>query len=258
MTSPSTPLKGLRVLNTRAGDAGWLLHQHIHNLGGQSIDFPILSILPTPTTWLTRLPPLPEVKQAIFVSQNAVEHFFNVLKQQDIKWPSSIQAISIGEATATALRKWHIPSEKPLMADSEHLLALNSLQKINKQTLLLVKGIGGRPEITDTLSQRGANLIVFEVYQRGLPQIDPQKSKALWHENQVDIILITSVQALNNLITLLSDAGRHWLYHKPCLVISPRIAEAATQLGLKQLIVCPYNEILIALKHYAENGRIPS
>lgn len=249
------PLKGLRILNTRSGPPGQLLQQQIRALGGQSIDFPTLNITPTPTTWLKHLPPLNQVQGAIFVSQNAVKYFFTTLDRHQISWIQSIHTVSIGEATAKKLQQWHIDSESPSIADSEHLLTLPTLQTVDKNTLLLVKGIGGRPDIADTLLKRGANVLVLEVYQRSLPQVEPDIVKTLWQEDLVDVILITSVQSLHHLIALLQDNGHRWLCHKPCLVISERIATEARNLGINQLIVCPYYEILPTLGHYVQNKK---
>ncbi len=98
-------LQGLRVLNTRPLPQGERLNQAINTAGGIAIACPALSIAPTDSTWLSSLPDLQQVSQAIFISANAVDHCFTPLAQQQRAWPSTIQVIPIGHATAEALAK---------------------------------------------------------------------------------------------------------------------------------------------------------
>ncbi len=244
-------LRGLRVLNTRPLEQGKILSQAIHEAGGTSVDFPTLAIEPVSTDWLEALPSLSEVQHAIFISSNAAQHFCAKLKDRGLRWPSTIQTTAIGKASAAALVKWGIRVDNtPSKADSEHLLQLDSLQDVRNQTILLIKGEGGREEITNTLLQRNANVISVEVYRRILPTANPQYTHSLWHDNVVDIILFTSQQAMNNLFILLKEDAHTWIRRTPCLVISERLAEEASQLGIQTIIVSHYDTIVSALEFY--------
>lgn len=248
-----TQLQGLRVLNTRPLLQAHVLSKAIQEAGGIAIEFPTLEIQSTPQCWLQKLPDLIKVQQAIFISANAVHYFFNALKQHNIPWPHSIPITAIGKASALAIADWQCNAiSVPEFADSKHLLQLPALQKIKMQTILLVKGEEGKTEIATTLLQRGANLVSLDVYRRVLPYIAAKTIDSLWHDIQVDIILFTSQQAMQNLFTLVGNNLHAKIRHTPCLVISERLAKAASELGIQTIIISPYDTILSTLEQYKE------
>lgn len=250
-------LGGLRVLNTRPLEQGKNLSDFIHKIGGISWDLPALVIEETNRNWISDLPNLDTVSHIIFISANAVNFFLNALKKISILWPKTLCVVAIGRATATALMKHGIVVDYvPSFANSEHLLALGSLQIIEKQTILLIKGENGRAEIAKTLLKRGADLISLDVYRRGLPTLTDEY-QALWHNNAVDIILFTSEQGMHNVFALFGKKARDWLCNKPCLVISERLALAASSLGMQNIIQCYPEEIAESLICFANNGHLP-
>lgn len=229
-------LMGLRVLNTRPKDQAKNLSKTIHEAGGSAIELPLLEIRAT-ADWLSVLPDLNQVDQAIFISANAVEHSLMQLQHHQITWPTTIKIISIGKGSAAALNKFNIPTDAiPEIADSEHLLALPSLQQPQQQNILLFKGEGGRMLIEESLAARGANLLALNVYKRLIPKINPQFVKSIWRDDRVDIILLTSEQSMQHLFQLFGEKAHHWLCSKTCLVISERLAQAAFSLGIKNII----------------------
>ena len=243
-------LQRLRIVNTRPLEQGQILSKAITEAGGISIDFPVLAIEPTGDDWLTELPNLNTVLHAIFISANAVEFFYTKLKQHGLRWPTTIQTTAIGKASAAALAKWGISVDHvPSSADSEHLLQLDALQAVEGQSILLIKGEGGRPEIINTLLVRGATLVSLDVYRRVLPST-PQKTHSLWHDNAVDIILFTSQQAIHNLFVLLGKDAHPWICQTPCLVISERLAKEASRMGMQTIIISQYDTIVSTLEHY--------
>lgn len=244
-------LQGLCVLNTRPLEQGHILRHAICEAGGTCIDFPALAIEPISDDWLEILPNLADVHHAIFVSTNAVHYFYTKLKQEGLQWPATIQTTAIGKASAAALAKWNIRIDHvPSAADSEHLLQLDTLQEVGSQTILLIKGEGGRTEIANTLLQRGANLVSLDVYRRVLPSTAAQNFHSLWHDHVVDIILFTSQQSIHNLFVLLGENARTWLCRTPCLVISERLADEASRLGMQTIIISHYDTIISTLEHY--------
>ena len=241
-------LNGLRVLNTRPSQSGMALSQSIRAAGGISIDLPALVIEATPDDWLTQLPVLASIKLAVFISTNAVDYFFARLNEP---WPTSIQVIAMGDATAVALKKHGIHVHHcPIISDSENLLTLDALQHIDHQTILLIKGIGGRTLIADTLRARGTQLITLDVYKSVPPQFNPAQINSLWQDDSVDIILFTSEQAMRNLLFAFVGKGLSWLCNNPCLVISQRLANAAALLGMKTLVISQHDSILTDLKGF--------
>lgn len=244
-------LKGLHVLNTRPLNQARALSQEIEDAGGISIECPALEIRPKAKTWFAKLPDLTKVNKAIFISANAVNYFFTILKQEKYQWPSTIKLIAVGEATAAALQKQGVRADFiPTRADSETLLNLPTLQKPKDELILLIKGEQGRNLIAETLKARGAQLHSCEVYKRILPKTDPQQLDSLWQNETVDIILFTSQQAMHNLFILFGKKARAWLCSTPCLVISKRLAEEAALLGIQTIIVAEPKMILIRLHQF--------
>lgn len=249
-------LQGLRILNTRPKNQAWVFSQQIAELGGIAIECPTLEITTSKVPWIPTLPDLNQVSQAIFISPNAVSYCFTSLQQHHIHWPASIQVIAIGHGSAKALQEFHIPVHSiPDTPDSEHLLKLPILQSINKQTVLLFKGEGGREHLETGLLQRGANLIVQNVYKRKIPQMNRNVIHSLWKEDLVDLILLTSEFSIQNLFLLFEKEAHSWLQEKPCLVVSDRLAKSATSFGIKTILVSRPDWIIRTLlayynKHY--------
>lgn len=246
----NTTLQGLRILNTRPKEQAQDLSNTIQAIGGTVLELPTLEIQATPT-WLGTLPDLNTIHYAIFVSANAVAQCFIQLKIANISWPTTIKVIPIGQGSAAALKKFNVSVyETPEIPDSEHLLAMQSLQQPQQQNILLFKGKGGRTLIAETLLERGASLFTFEVYQRVMPKINPQFVKSIWHDDLVDIILLTSEQSIHHLFALFEDDAHEWLRSKTCLVISERLAQVASTLGIKNIIRSHPDRMINALFDY--------
>ena len=251
MTSHQNTLQGLRVLNTRPLEQGLILAKAISEAGGFSIALPALAILPTPDNWIKEIPLTDPIDQAIFISANGVRYFCEAYAQHHRKLSPKTHIIAIGKASADALRLYNVAVHTiPETSDSEHLLQLPSLQTVNNQTILLIKGKNGRELIAETLSHRGAHIIPLEVYHRDLPQVIEHNITSLWREDAVDIILFTSEQAIHNTATLLGEGAMPWLCNKPCMVISERLANVASLLGIKTIVISRYDAILSSLEHY--------
>src|SRR3990167_1133335 len=241
------PLKNLRILNTRPTAQAHTFSQALRDAGGISIELPTITIVPTARDWITCLPPRASFAYAIFISPNAVLHFFNA--EPPSSWPLTLQTIAIGNGTRRACAHRGINVHLvPIYADSEHLLALEALQHIQSKTILLIKGKDGRTLIEDTLIQRGAQVTTAAVYQRSCPPIDKKRTHTLWQEDAVDMILITSQQAMQHLFTLFEPAARTWLCSKPFLVISPRLAQIAAEYGIKTTFVSRHDALMNTLQ----------
>jgi uroporphyrinogen-III synthase len=242
-------LKGLRILNTRPHPQGKLLSEAIHLAEGIAIEVPTLSIEATDNPWFDDKPSLSHYSQMIFVSSNAVKYFFKTIDLRNDTLPKNILITAVGKATAQSLASFGIVNiQIPTLADSEHLLKLESLQQVKNQKILLVKGEGGRHLIEETLNDRGADLHLLSVYRRTLPKTSKPMLESLWHDDAVDIILLTSHHAMSNLFHLLGEHAYTWICNKPCLVISQRLGNEARLLGIQTIIVSDYDKIIDTLK----------
>lgn len=244
-------LKGLRVLNTRPHQQNLPLAQQLQAAQADSIYFPVLEITAADKQWLNLLPDLECVDSALFISANAVNYCFSILADHQISWPQHIKIIAIGQGTARALAHYNIRiDDLPAAPDSEHVLDLPSLQQIEGQSVLLFKGEGGREVIEQALLAQKARLTMLAVYQRSIPDYPPEFINSLWHDDAVDIILLTSEQSIKNLFTLFGKEAHAWLCGKPCLVISKRLADIAVLAGIKKIIISHPNHMMDALFDY--------
>lgn len=161
---------------------------------------------------------------AIFVSRNAVKFFYQ------FPTPSIEVLCAVGNNTAASIACF---SKQPIIfpeqMNAEGLLALPELAHIGNQHWLVIKGIGGRTIISDTLHQRGAKVTEVEVYQRKLPDYAVQKAiKEAFCVNPT--WLITSAEALTNLHRILGLANTPQ-HATNVIVSSQRLANLAVQKG---------------------------
>lgn len=259
ITTITPPLNTLRVLNTRPAHQAASLDDMIRAAGCIPISLPAFTIQAMPTDWLATLPDLATVQKAIFVSVNAVHYFFTGLQKQHIRWPSTIQTFAIGASTAQALAAQQVQDiQIPDRADSEHLLALPTLQTVAHESILLVAGEKGRPLLQTCLSDRRAIIHPIIVYMRQLPQKNLPFTHALWQDNGVDIIVMLSHEAIENVFGLFEEGARAWLLSKPWIVISPRLVDIARTYHVQTVILSEYADMISTLKRLVHDyGRNP-
>lgn len=249
----TTLLHGLRVLNTRPEAQAASLSQSIRDAGGVSIECPTLSIQSTSEPWFDFFSTNQGANLAVFISPNAVRFCFDALKTKKKLWPESLPVLAIGEATAKALASQGISNvQTPEFPDSEHLLGLIKKQVMPGQSVMLIKGKGGRTHIEEGLKKEGIRVINLPVYQRVLPIGLEEKLAYLWRDDALDIILITSEQSLQHLFALFPAEAHGWLQSKTCLVLSQRLANAAESLGIKNLIISRPERIMNTLIDYSK------
>lgn len=244
----------MRVLNTRPAHQAEALNEMIRTADCVPIALPTLAIQALSTDWLTTLPPLHTIQKAIFVSANAVHYFFKGLQIQRLIWPSTIQTFAIGSGTAAALAQQAIQNiQSPDIADSEHVLALPSLKNIQQESILLISGEKGRPLLGASLRQRAAIVHHVSVYKRTLPKKNLPFTHTLWQDNALDIILMLSHEAIDNLFVLFEEGARAWLQSKPWIVISPRLVEIAHSYHVTTVIHSEYADIITTLTRLMHN-----
>jgi uroporphyrinogen-III synthase len=145
---------------------------------------------------------------------------------------------AVGARTAGVLEEagLHVSLVPEKGFTSEDLLAMSELQEVAGRRVLIIKGEGGRRLIADTLRARGAEVDEISVYRRCLPQIDAQSVHDQTRLGAIDLITLTSVETVDNLVTLLGEAMGERLYDIPVVAGSVRIAARATELGFKSIV----------------------
>ncbi|MCG8428279.1 MAG: uroporphyrinogen-III synthase, partial [Chromatiales bacterium] len=208
MAQTPCDLAGLGVLVTRPAHQADGLCQLIQASGGAPLAFPALEIAPPadPEQAAAYLRRLADFQIAIFISPNAVSRALALLAGAEL--PPELQLAAVGKGTANALAAagYSVDITPNERFDSEALLQSRELQAVGGKRVLIVRGVGGRALLGDTLTERGAQVSYAEVYQRRLPECDPTPLLERWDD--VDVVVATSGEILDNLWHLLGSEGR--------------------------------------------------
>lgn len=229
---PGDDLNEVRVLVTRPVEQAVNLANLVKQHGGEPVLFPLLQIEPIEPAEAGKalFDKLGHDDLLIFVSANAVrcaqQYFVN-------KAPASLSIAAIGRGTANELARLGVKAGlvPGKSQDSEALLAMPELKNVKGRHVVIVRGEGGREKLAETLRARGAEVDYAEVYRRVAPDV---RISSYISTDKVDVITITSGEALTNLAEMAKQQDQSWLFEKPLVVIHDRIAQRAMQLGFNK------------------------
>ncbi|HHI93070.1 MAG TPA: uroporphyrinogen-III synthase [Gammaproteobacteria bacterium] len=257
-------LSGVTVVVTRPAHQAEKLCQLIEAAGARALRFPVIDIQPpeNPQQCQAQLTQLADYDLAIFVSANAVNATMAMLKKPQA-WPMALPLAAVGKATAQALIKKGLPAPQvaPEPFNSEALLSLPELQKLDGKRILIFRGNSGRELLRNCLRERGAQVDYFECYQRAIPKSDTRPLYAAWDQVQAKPgtmpIVVTSNQGLQNLVSMIDKEHQPTLFASPLVVISERMVSLSARLGFSQapVVAMAANDdaVLVALKTWAKS-----
>ncbi len=186
---------------------------------------------------------LPAQALVMFVSANAVEHFFAAAPGP---WPAGPRAASTGPGTTAALRRAGVPAaaivepapDAPSL-DSEALWAQLAHEDWAGRQALIVRGEEGRDWLADTLRRRGAEVGFVAAYARHAPDFDAAQ-RALVQSARADaaghVWLFSSSEAVRHLVQ--AWPGAAWA-GSGAIASHPRIAQAAREAGFGRVEELP-------------------
>ncbi len=225
-------LQGIGIAITRPVDQAKKLSALISEAGGTPILFPLIEItqLNNYSQFEGVIQHIADYDWAIFISSNAVQNGMPRLLKCGI--PTNLKFVAIGPVTTSELQGFGVenvltPKDR---FDSESLLSLPEMTNVDGKRILIVRGVGGRDVLADTLKKRGALVTFAECYQRINPQTNCDLLAQLYAEKKLHGIVITSTEAMRQLLDLVDDA--EWLKNVTLFVNHARIAEMPLQLGL--------------------------
>ncbi len=243
----------LRLIVTRpaAQAADWV--RQLAALGLQAQALPLLGIEPVDDTAPLRAAwqALPSCKLVVFVSPNAVQHFFAAAP--GAAWPPSVLAGSTGPGTTRALRQAGVaaaqivePDAEAAQFDTEALWSRLQAMAWTAERVQVVRGEGGRDWLADVLRQQGAQVDFIAAYRRTPPRLDAagralladacsQPAQHLW--------LFSSSQAVGCLRALAPAAD--WSRSR-ALASHPRIVQAVRDLGFGQVQITAPTVLAVA------------
>jgi uroporphyrinogen-III synthase len=236
----------LLVTRPRPQCAAWLAK--LASLGVHAAALPLIEILPArdaapvQAAWAA----LPSVDLAMFVSPNAVEHFFAHAREP---WPAHTLAACVGPGSAQALVAHGVPPELIVQPaadaeslDSEHLWQqLASRRAWPGARVLLLRGDGGREWLAERLTEAGAQVDAVTVYHRSGPHFTAVEQAVLGAalaDPAGHAWLFSSAEAVGHLQAhLQADLQGPGLTGQRALATHPRIAEAARAAGFVPVVL---------------------
>ena len=191
----------------------------------------------------------------IFSSANAVHHAMPLIQKLHLTFSTQCIA-TLGPATQAALDQYGVHTDIVPKTGfrSEDLLAEEELQG---QSVLIVRGVGGREHLAHELRSRGAKVDIAEVYRRSCPATRPAVNLCTCPEKE-SAILIYSVESAHNLWTLCAVDERRWMTRVTLIAGSQRIGETATAFGFTKSPIIASNAsdaaMLEALQAWAKGS----
>jgi uroporphyrinogen-III synthase len=234
------PLAGKGIVVTRPAHQAQALTRLISGAGGKPLPFPVIEIrdIEDPAPVLALIDRLHEFNVAIFVSPNAAEKGLALVKARRA-WPQKLKAAAVGSGGVKALQRHGVTDVIAPQGryDSEALLELPAFSLVYGKRFVVFRGAGGRELISETLTERGALVEYAECYRRVRPDNDVAPLLRAWERNELDAIAVTSSEGLHNLLDMIGARGRELALRTPVFVPHPRIAETASGLGVRKVIV---------------------
>jgi uroporphyrinogen-III synthase len=222
----------MKVLLTRPLGRNQAMEEQLSRRDVAYLVTPLLAIIDTNESITNAV--LDQTDNLLFISTNAVDF---AAKKLHNNFPSYCRYFAVGQATADSLAQYniHAISSPEDSQDSEGLLSLPQLQYVDKQSFIIVRGLGGRETLAEQLQLRGANVNYWQVYQRALPKLDGKEITQQWKSFGIDTIVITSGEILSNLIELVPKELFAWLRACHIIVPSNRVELQAKAMGLSHI-----------------------
>jgi uroporphyrinogen-III synthase len=174
-----------------------------------------------------------EINTVLFLSQFAAlyggKHF---LAQQ-----KELQVFAIGQQTEKCLQDLGFKTVmRAIESNSESLLKCLP-DKLQTQTIALVKGVGGRDYLEKQLPAQGAQLIVYEVYERQKPSRLKQALAKIDERQAVDIVLATSIEVCQNLLSNAPISLKNTLRRATWVAKSKRVSDYLQTQDINKIVV---------------------
>ena len=230
------------ILITRPQGQGQGLMDELSQAGWRCVHQPLLSIKPFTEqdgaafhTMKQHLMNIDTYDVVISVSGNASSLAVDMIDQYWPQMPVGIDWYAVGPSSAKDFESLGIQMQVPQGNHSEGLLKLDGLQNLTHKKVLILRGVGGREHLANTLTERGAQVHYCELYRRQGITFAKGELAALLSKEQIHYALLTSGEMLHQLANELDDENLNSLH---IIVPSERIAQMAPKLNIQHIHVC--------------------
>ncbi len=231
----------LHILVTRPQERAQDLIKALYAHQASVLLFPTLTIQPInhPYELEQQVERIQEFDWLFFISPNAVEHAMPAILKHHAMADLPCQWGAVGAGTNDMLKHYGVydvvyPEDG---VGAQALLDKLKTVDLKSKTCAVFKGNSGNDQLEAGLRERGAQVTEFMCYQRIRTENNPRPLAHAINEGSVDLIIITSGEALSALYALLAPAIVQMLLAIPVLVISPRIENIAHTLGFRRILL---------------------
>jgi uroporphyrinogen-III synthase len=238
-----SPTRPWRVLVTRpaAQAADWVERLRARGVAAEALPLIVIEAAadtdPLHAAWTT----LSTRRLVVFVSANAVEHFF-AARPAGVAWPAEVVAGAPGPGTAQALGAAGlaaativVPGADAPQFDSESLWRQLADRDWHDASVLVVAGDGGRAWLTERLRDAGATVETVRAYRRRAPSFagaDRERLDAALADPAA-VWLFSSAEAIGHLE---QAVGRGRFGGLRAVATHPRIAASARAAGFGRVV----------------------
>ncbi len=226
------PLENLRVMVTRPAHLAGHLSALLERAGAEVIRRPCMEIvdLSAAPENLGMVRDLRRYRLFVFISRNAVEAGFNLLRGAGVGLPPDVPVAAVGVKTGERLAREGVDSiVNPAQATgSEALLETGLMKSLDRGRVLVFRGEGGNELLARTLRARGVEVDYVEVYRRRKP---PGVRLSFGAPGDPDVILSASADSLQNLLDLTAPGSHDALFRITVALGSAAMAGLHGRLG---------------------------
>jgi uroporphyrinogen-III synthase len=235
-----------RVLVTRPSDQAQAWVEALRAGGVDALALPLIdtAACTDPTAVIDAWSGLDQWSALVFVSPNAVRHFFE-RRPAAVTWPPTLMAAAPGPGTAAELQACGIdlariiqPAADSASFDSESLWLRLQDHDWRGRRVLIVRGESGRDWLAERLRQAGAAVDLLAAYRRSASVLDEAQRTSLLSalaEPARHLWLFSSSESVEQLLrTGLAGAGQ--LQRSVAMATHPRIAQTAAEAGFGKVI----------------------
>lgn len=239
-TTESLPLAGAMVIVTRPSASAGAQVRAARQLGARVLRLPGIGLRHIEDRRATAraLEAAMTADAWIFTSPAAVRFAFAVYPALRPGAATGMFAVGAGSARALAARGF-VAVHPQVGQDSEGLLAMSELASPHGRSIAIIDAPGGRDLIAPMLRQRGAHVERIHVYRRTPPRLDRRHFEALARAAAPWLTLLSSGEALVNLVAVLPPESLERWRFQPLIVSSARLAVLAATHGFSEVRTAP-------------------
>jgi len=146
------------------------------------------------------------------------------------------RSVAVGEGTARALRQQGVQTiQVPMRMDSEGVLALPLMADLQGKRVALITAPGGRGLIAEHIVLRGGEVWRVNVYERVALRLKTATLNRLQTLTGPTVLVVSSAQALQQVLPQLPDSLRACWLQQPVVVASQRLAQCAKTSGFSHI-----------------------